>query len=155
MDGWNTTFLLGRPIFRGYVSFRESYTKSKRWHWVSLKKLWTCVRTSSTFRIFQRMLMVGSLIFSDGFVFQGPTIHHVLLKLVVFWREVHISRCFCLCIDIVFVPGSLLRGHCTCSFVLAYFGSVFCNAVSIYVQLDSVPVRYDNRNCPGFTQVLN
>ena len=23
MDGWNTTFLLERPIFRGYVSFRE------------------------------------------------------------------------------------------------------------------------------------
>ena len=23
MDGWNTTFLLGRPIFRGCVSFRE------------------------------------------------------------------------------------------------------------------------------------
>ena len=23
MDGWNTTFLLGRLIFRGYVSFRE------------------------------------------------------------------------------------------------------------------------------------
>ena len=23
MDGWNTTFLLGRPTFRGYVSFRE------------------------------------------------------------------------------------------------------------------------------------
>ena len=23
MDGWNTTFLLGKPIFRGYVSFRE------------------------------------------------------------------------------------------------------------------------------------
>ena len=23
MDGWNTCFLLGRPIFRGYVSFRE------------------------------------------------------------------------------------------------------------------------------------
>ncbi len=23
MDGWNTTFLLGRSIFRGYVSFRE------------------------------------------------------------------------------------------------------------------------------------
>ena len=23
MDGWNTTFLLGRPLFRGYVSFRE------------------------------------------------------------------------------------------------------------------------------------
>ena len=23
MDGWNTTFLLGRPIFSGYVSFRE------------------------------------------------------------------------------------------------------------------------------------
>ena len=27
MDGWNTTFLLGRPIFRGYVSFREG-----KWH---------------------------------------------------------------------------------------------------------------------------
>ncbi len=23
MDGWNTTLLLGRPIFRGYISFRE------------------------------------------------------------------------------------------------------------------------------------
>ena len=23
MDGWNTIFLLGRPIFRGYVSFRQ------------------------------------------------------------------------------------------------------------------------------------
>ena len=23
MDGWNITFLLGRPIFKGYVSFRE------------------------------------------------------------------------------------------------------------------------------------
>ena len=23
MDGWNTSFLLGNPIFRGYVSFRE------------------------------------------------------------------------------------------------------------------------------------
>ena len=23
MDGWNTSFLLGRPIFMGYVSFRE------------------------------------------------------------------------------------------------------------------------------------
>ena len=23
MDGWNTSFLLGRPICRGYVSFRE------------------------------------------------------------------------------------------------------------------------------------
>ena len=27
MDGWNTTFLLGRPIFRGYVSFREGILK--------------------------------------------------------------------------------------------------------------------------------
>ena len=26
MDGWNTTFLLGRPIFRCYVSFREGNT---------------------------------------------------------------------------------------------------------------------------------
>ena len=23
MDGWKTTFLLGTPIFRGYVSFRK------------------------------------------------------------------------------------------------------------------------------------
>ena len=27
MDGWNTAFLLGRPIFRGYVSFREGNQK--------------------------------------------------------------------------------------------------------------------------------
>ena len=25
MDGWNTTFLLGRPILRGYVSLPEIY----------------------------------------------------------------------------------------------------------------------------------
>ncbi len=30
MDGWNTTFLLGRPIFRGYVSFREGREKKKK-----------------------------------------------------------------------------------------------------------------------------
>ena len=28
MDGWNTSFLLGRPIFRGYVSFREGNISS-------------------------------------------------------------------------------------------------------------------------------
>ncbi len=28
MDGWNTTLLLGRPIFRGYVSLREGIYKS-------------------------------------------------------------------------------------------------------------------------------
>ena len=31
MDGWNTSFLLGWPIFRGYVSFREgSFTFSSQ-----------------------------------------------------------------------------------------------------------------------------
>ena len=29
MDGWNTTFLLGLPIFRGYVSFREGNNANK------------------------------------------------------------------------------------------------------------------------------
>ena len=35
MDGWNTTFLLGWPIFRGYVSFREGIDKSEicRFFW--------------------------------------------------------------------------------------------------------------------------
>ncbi len=39
MDGWKMNFLLGRPIFRGYVSFREgmwgegiTYTRSFAWH---------------------------------------------------------------------------------------------------------------------------
>ena len=30
MDGWNTTFLLGRLIFRGYVSFREGIFKTSQ-----------------------------------------------------------------------------------------------------------------------------
>ncbi len=30
MDGWNTTFLLEKPIFRGYVSFREGNIKSNK-----------------------------------------------------------------------------------------------------------------------------
>ncbi len=29
MDGWNTAFLLGRPIFRGYVSFKEGVVSQK------------------------------------------------------------------------------------------------------------------------------
>ena len=32
MDGWNTTFLLERPIFRCYVSFRECN------HWFPLTR---------------------------------------------------------------------------------------------------------------------
>ena len=31
MDGWKTTFLLGRPIFRGYVSFREGGYCEYQW----------------------------------------------------------------------------------------------------------------------------
>ena len=27
MDGWNTSFLLGKPIFRGYFSFGEEYLR--------------------------------------------------------------------------------------------------------------------------------
>jgi len=30
MAGWNTTFLLGRPIFWGYVSFREGIGSEQR-----------------------------------------------------------------------------------------------------------------------------
>ena len=30
MDGWNTTFLLGRPIFSGYVSFREGIFRDNK-----------------------------------------------------------------------------------------------------------------------------
>ena len=32
MDGWNTSFLLGRPIFRGYVSFREGNIFQVGWN---------------------------------------------------------------------------------------------------------------------------
>ena len=42
MDGWNTTFLLGRPIFRGYVSFRdcsEKYEKKNKWHAAAIMQL--------------------------------------------------------------------------------------------------------------------
>ena len=36
MDGWNTTFLLGRPIFGGYASFREgNLARRKTSYWSS------------------------------------------------------------------------------------------------------------------------
>ena len=35
MDGWNTTFLLGRPIFTGYVSLLEGIPKSEWFSHVS------------------------------------------------------------------------------------------------------------------------
>ena len=38
MDGWNTSFLLGRPIFRCYVSCREGnsfrFTNNPEWFWL-------------------------------------------------------------------------------------------------------------------------
>ena len=42
MDGWNTTFLLGRPTVRGYVSFRECRPSQRRNesssnHWISFQ----------------------------------------------------------------------------------------------------------------------
>ena len=38
MDGWNISFLLGWPIFRDYVSFREG---------ISYLKMWGCRHVSS------------------------------------------------------------------------------------------------------------
>ncbi len=44
MDGWNTTFLLGRPIFRGYVSFREGINFGVSgchvWNWRRFSIFW-------------------------------------------------------------------------------------------------------------------
>ncbi len=55
MDGWNTTFLLGRPIFRGEnVSFRECTEKKGRqeevwemtsedpWFILNQQRYWNC-----------------------------------------------------------------------------------------------------------------
>ncbi len=58
MDGWNTSFLLGWPIFRGYVSFREGIVI---WHaflglpvvsiiwWHTSRKWWFSVREDVEF----------------------------------------------------------------------------------------------------------
>ena len=59
MDGWNTTFLLGRPIFRGYVSFREGIFSSWNSHQFS----------GATFAVsFQGVVFFGSSVL-------GITIH--------------------------------------------------------------------------------
>ncbi len=47
VDGWNTSFLLGWPIFSGYVSFREGI-----WRWF----LWTCINARSCWTIKQWMI---------------------------------------------------------------------------------------------------
>ena len=50
MDGWNTTFILGRPIFRGYVSFREGIGKFAQFflhqHFKSQSLTWRCTSQS-------------------------------------------------------------------------------------------------------------
>ena len=51
MDGWNTTFLLGRPIFRGYVSFREGKEVSVD-SLIFFPKVWCCL---------QALMMVGTV----------------------------------------------------------------------------------------------
>ena len=47
MDGWNTRFLLGRPIFRGYVSSREGKIQESR------NKNWNPVYKSTSLQIRQ------------------------------------------------------------------------------------------------------
>ena len=49
MDGWNTTFLLGRPIFRGYVSFREGTFLNTKSQKPPSKKKWQGERILSLF----------------------------------------------------------------------------------------------------------
>ncbi len=45
MDGWNTSFLLGWPIFRGYVSFREGIPD----FWIEVLFIWDDqIKTCST-----------------------------------------------------------------------------------------------------------
>ena len=43
MDGWNTTFLLGRPIFRGYVSFREGAVDGRNRAPVDIENISCCI----------------------------------------------------------------------------------------------------------------
>ena len=59
MDGWNTSFLLGWPIFRGYVSFRECNRNSGFvgfFHIFRKKKLWI----SRRHLLGKRVLFAGS-----------------------------------------------------------------------------------------------
>ena len=57
MDGFNTTFLLGRPIFRGYVSFREGMFLGVHPYQTSLDGIWMyrhCVVFSMFFFVERR-----------------------------------------------------------------------------------------------------
>ena len=51
MDGWKSTFLLGRPIFRRYVTFREGTCMVRDWKWLP----YTCAINLS-----QKNPMVGT-----------------------------------------------------------------------------------------------
>ena len=56
MDGWNTTFLFGRPIFRGYVSLREGKALVfVRWLFLNNVLLWLhfwkCPEKNTNFQV--------------------------------------------------------------------------------------------------------
>ena len=80
MDGWKTSFLLGWPIFRGYVSFREGkfflLKKSTKIHTLS----------DSVRRIFRSIILKKSL-FRSGMTSQ------VLCLCVYSWESKGTPQC--------------------------------------------------------------
>ena len=82
---------------------QETIPNETWWHWVSFRFL-VNMCWNQLFKIRKRMLMVGSLILSDGSVVQGPTIAHVCCWNWLCFDEKRIHlRCFCLCSGMPFL----------------------------------------------------
>ena len=64
MDGWNTTFLLGGPIFRDYVSFRAG-------SWLFDKAVYQRLHSIFKFGIHTSQVLIGSN-FQTVCIYKGP-----------------------------------------------------------------------------------
>ena len=79
MDGWNTTFLLGWPIFRGYVSFRECSSS----HFPELDNL--IIHTVGG----------GEPFFTKVYEVEvAQSLWGSILEVKIFWTQLKIRRCY-------------------------------------------------------------
>ena len=113
MDGWNTTFLLGRPIFRGYVSFREVNLMRGVIFTTTYSLLFTihCTNTRVHNRVSVPRVWLSYLNFCHACIAKWHEIQHSYrrgienwLKRCFPWRFLHGDVCFFL----FFLNGKLL-----------------------------------------------
>ena len=87
MDGWNTSFLLGWPIFRCYVSFREGIFFGGCFHWICWTSLpvWFPDFSPEWEFMIQTLAEFIRMVFPKMLSFPNKPMGFLLLKMISTW----------------------------------------------------------------------